>query len=390
MQGFIVTTSGPSVPQPRIPADDLDGLDQGLRAEHGVLLDQVAFLVQRPEAGTEKHLAAVDRGWFYAHLILGEHNGIGIGPQVFQVEDRNAEGPVFPRAFVIEFSAAQLVGLREDQVVAEARGLHLREFLHDDLVEPVHGVGDQLRPVTKDLQVRGQSDEGVPARIAEGIDRLAVGGQLTVSLAAQAHALAYRVDDLLPADQQPRRGCAARFVHAVGDDVAVDVPGIHPDDGNRAPRVHDVGHVVVTGDFGQFLQEDGRAVFVLFPEPVAGRVISHRGDAGEQRSVPGGRFLHMLDGPVHVDGGEQRGGVVPDSVGFVLRARHADVERFQVCQALVLYAQFSARDRPVHEEVLVPRRERPAVASQPFVVLAVGHEQAAAVDIAVPHGRRRA
>ena len=116
----------------------------------------------------------------------------------------------------------------------------------------------------------------------------------------------------------------------------------------------------------------------------------HRGDAREQGSVPPGGLLHVLDGAVHVDPGEQRGGVVADAVGIVFRAGHGDVERLQVRQALVLDAQFAARDGPVHEEVLVPRREGPAIAADPLVILAIGHEQAAAVDVAVAHGRRRA
>ena len=186
-----------------MPAHDFHGLDQGLCAEDRVFLDQVALLVQRPQAGPEKHLPAVNRCRFDAHVLLGEHDGIGVGPQVFEVEDRDAEGAVLPRAFVVELGAAQLIGLREDQVVAEARGLHLREFLHDDFVEPVHRVRDQAGPVAQDLQVGGQAHQGVPPRIAEGIHGLSVGGQLAVALAAEAHALADRVDGLLFADEQP-------------------------------------------------------------------------------------------------------------------------------------------------------------------------------------------
>ena len=275
-KGFPATaacTSG-SIPQPGVPADDLHGLDQGLRAEHGVFLDQVAFLVERPEAGSEEHLAAVDRGGFDAHVLLGEHDGVRVGPQVFQVEDRDAEGAVLPRAFVVQFGAPELVGFGEDQVVAEARGLQPGEFLHDDLVEQVDGVGDQVGPVAQDLQVGRESHQGVPARIAEGIDGLAVGGQLAVALPAQAHAFADRVDDLFLADQQARRGRAARLVHAVGDDVAADVPGIHADYGDRASRVYNVWDIVVPGHACQLLQEDRRAALVLFAEPVAGRVVS--------------------------------------------------------------------------------------------------------------------
>ena len=101
-------------------------------------------------------------------------------------------------------------------------------------------------------------------------------------------------------------------------------------------------------------------------------------------------FLHVFDGAVHVDGGEQRGGIVPDPVGIVLRSGHADVERLEVRQALVLDAQFAAGDGPVHEQVLVPWREGPAVSADPFVVFPVGHEHAATVDVSVTHGGRRA
>ena len=38
--------SVPSVPQPRMPAHDFHGLDQGLRAEDRVFLDQVPLLVE--------------------------------------------------------------------------------------------------------------------------------------------------------------------------------------------------------------------------------------------------------------------------------------------------------------------------------------------------------
>ena len=92
---------------------------------------------------------------------------------------------------------------------------------------------------------------------------------------------------------------------------------------------------------------------------------------------------------VDVEPGHQRHDVRPHAMHLVFHAGRAHEERVHIGEALPLQAELAAGHGAVHGDVLVLRRERPAIGGAPFEILAEHLQHARAVGIALAHGRRR-